>query len=128
MSQSLAEQLATTALSGGNAGFIEDLYEQFLRDPSGVDPTWAAYFRRVQAGATGEVAHTPIRERLLARLQLPARQRGAQGAETGGARAQHGAVSRVTQGYPNRRHLAPHLEPPGLHVRATPYPLHPDDF
>jgi len=29
MSQSLADQLATTALSGGNAGFIEDLYEQF---------------------------------------------------------------------------------------------------
>jgi 2-oxoglutarate dehydrogenase E1 component len=28
MSQSLADQLATTALSGGNAGFIEDLYEQ----------------------------------------------------------------------------------------------------
>src|SRR3979490_433703 len=71
MSQSLAEALATTALSGGNAGFIEDLYEQFLRDPSGVDPTWAAYFKRLQAGAGGEVAHTPIRERLLARLKLP---------------------------------------------------------
>ncbi|MEA3198258.1 MAG: hypothetical protein QOF32_2310, partial [Gammaproteobacteria bacterium] len=27
MSQSLAEQLANTALSGTNAGFIEDLYE-----------------------------------------------------------------------------------------------------
>ena len=43
MSQSLADQLATTALSGGNADFIEDLYEQFLKDPNAVDPTWAAY-------------------------------------------------------------------------------------
>jgi 2-oxoglutarate dehydrogenase E1 component len=47
MSQSLADQLAASALSGGNAGFIEDLYEQFLRDPSGVDPSWAAYFSRL---------------------------------------------------------------------------------
>src|SRR5258708_19744409 len=123
MSQPLAEKLATTALSGGNAGFIEDLYEQFLRDPRGVDPTWAAYFRRVQAGATGEVAHTPIRERLLARLQLPARQRGAQGAETGGASAKQGAVSRLIQVYANRGHLAANLDPLGLQVRAKPYVL-----
>ena len=47
MSQSLADQLATTALSGGNAGFIEDLYEQFLKDPDAVDPDWADYFRAV---------------------------------------------------------------------------------
>ena len=45
MSQSLADQLATTALSGGNAGFIEDLYEQFLRDPSSLDPAWVSYFK-----------------------------------------------------------------------------------
>ena len=87
MSQSLAEQLATTALSGGNAGFIEDLYEQFLRDPSGVDPTWAAYFKRLQGGASGEVAHTPIRERLSARLTLPPARSGPQSAESGGASA-----------------------------------------
>jgi 2-oxoglutarate dehydrogenase E1 component len=123
MSQSLAEQLATTALSGANAGFIEDLYEQFLRDPSGVDPTWAAYFRRLQAGATGEVAHTPIRERLLARLQLPPAQRAAQSAEPGGASAKQGAVSRLIQVYANRGHLAAHLDPLGLQVRAKPYVL-----
>jgi 2-oxoglutarate dehydrogenase E1 component len=123
MSQSLAEQLATTALSGGNAGFIEDLYEQFLRDPSGVDPAWAAYFRRLQAGATGEVAHTPIRERLSARLQLPPAQRAAQSAEPGGASAKQGAVSRLIQVYANRGHLAAHLDPLGLQVRAKPYVL-----
>ena len=48
MSQSLADQLATTALSGGNAGFIEDLYEQFLKDPAAVDPAWARYFSGLQ--------------------------------------------------------------------------------
>src|SRR5258708_17104479 len=93
MSQSLAEAFATTALSGGNAGFIEDLYEQFLRDPNVVDPTWAAYFKRLQDGATGEVAHTPIRERLLARLSRPPMQTGGPNAESGGASAEPGGLS-----------------------------------
>jgi 2-oxoglutarate dehydrogenase E1 component len=44
MSQSLADQLATTALSGGNAGYIEDLYERFLKDPNSVGPAWEQYF------------------------------------------------------------------------------------
>ena len=87
MSQSLADQLATTALSGGNAGFIEDLYERFLNDPNGIDPTWAAYFRGLQGGAVGEIAHTPIRERLLARLQLPPAPSSGQSTESGGASA-----------------------------------------
>ncbi len=73
MSQSLADQLATTALSGGNAAFIEDLYEQFLRDPSSArSEAWRDYFKGLQ-GSGGEIAHGPIRERLLARLNSPAR-------------------------------------------------------
>jgi len=125
MSQSLAEQLATTALSGGNAGFIEDLYEQFLRDPSGVDPTWAAYFKRLQggAGAGGEVAHTPIRARLLARLQSPPARSGPPSADSVGASAKQGAVSRLIQVYANRGHLAANLDPLGLQERGKPYVL-----
>jgi 2-oxoglutarate dehydrogenase E1 component len=124
MSQSLAEQLASTALSGANAGFIEDLYEQFLRDPNGVDPTWADYFKRLQGGATGEVAHTPIRERLLARLSLPRTQSAARSNESpGGASAKQGAVSRLIQVYANRGHLVANLDPLGLQERAKPYVL-----
>src|SRR6202521_968132 len=123
MSQSLADQLAATALSGGNAGFIEDLYEQFLRDPNGVDPGWAAYFSRLQAGAVGEVAHTPIRERLLARLTLPPARSGPQSAESGGASAKQGAVSRLIQVYANRGHLVANLDPLGLQKHAKPYIL-----
>src|SRR6266478_3927474 len=123
MSQSLAEALATTALSGGNAGFIEDLYERFLRDPKGVDPTWAAYFSRLQDGAKGEVAHTPIRERLVARLSTPAAHGGGPSAESGGASAKQGAVSRLIQVYANRGHLVAKLDPLGLQVRAKPYIL-----
>ncbi len=123
MSQSLADQLATSALSGGNAGFIEDLYEQFLRDPKAVDPGWAAYFINLQGGAIGEVAHSPIRERLMARLESPVPRNGAQAADSGGASAKQGAVSRLIQIYANRGHLAANLDPLGLQERAKPYVL-----
>jgi 2-oxoglutarate dehydrogenase E1 component len=126
MSQSLADQFAATLLSGGNAAFIEDLYEQFLSDPNGVDPAWAAYFTRLKGEAAGEVAHTPIRERLSARIKAP-RDSGGPGAcrsdDPGGASAKQAAVSRLIQVYANRGHLIANLDPLGLQERATPYVL-----
>jgi 2-oxoglutarate dehydrogenase E1 component len=122
MSQSLADQLATTALSGGNAGFIEDLYEQFLRDPGGVDPAWREYFKGL-TGSGGDIAHGPIRERLLARVQQPPTPAAAPGNQSSGASAKQGAVSRLIQVYANRGHLIANLDPLGLQERAKPYVL-----
>src|ERR1700734_1306148 len=129
MSQSLADQLATTALSGGNAGFIEDLYEQFLRDPSSLDPAWVRYFKDLP-GSGAEIAHGPIRERLLARAQMPAGAAAAtpKGAPSDGASAKQGAVSLLIQVYANRGHLIANLDPLGLLERAKPYILDPGYF
>ena len=71
MSQSFADQLAATALSGGNAGFIEDLYEKFLQDPASVGPAWAKYFGDLAGTSTREVAHGEVRKRLLTRQERP---------------------------------------------------------
>jgi 2-oxoglutarate dehydrogenase E1 component len=127
MSNSLADQLATTALSGGNAGFIEDLYEQYLKDPNALDPKWAEYFRRLQGGAVGEVAHSAVRERLKARLTSPPLG-PRQSIESGGASAKQGAVSRLIQVYANRGHLIANLDPLALQERAKPYVLNPEYF
>jgi 2-oxoglutarate dehydrogenase E1 component len=121
MSQSLADKHSSTALSGGNAAYIEDLYEQFLRDPQGVDPAWAAFFAQLK-GAAAEVAHAPIRERLAAGVKV-ARRSGGQGGDPRAASAKQGAVSRLIQVYANRGHLIANLDPLGLQVRATPYVL-----
>jgi 2-oxoglutarate dehydrogenase E1 component len=121
MSQSLADQLAASALSAGNAGFIEDLYERYLKDPNAVGPEWRACFGRLQAGAAGEVAHSPIRESLLARMQSAPAPRPAAGRES--ASAKQGAVSRLIQVYANRGHLIANLDPLGLQERAKPYVL-----
>jgi 2-oxoglutarate dehydrogenase E1 component len=122
MSPSLADQLATTALSGGNAGFIEDLYEQFLRDPSGVDRAWRDYFTGLQ-GKSSDVAHGPIRERLIARAEQPPTPATAAAGRSDGASAKQGAVSRLIQVYMNRGHLIANLDPLGLQQRAKPYVL-----
>jgi 2-oxoglutarate dehydrogenase E1 component len=122
MSQSLADQLATTALSGGNAGFIEDLYEQFLRDPGSLSPAWVEYFKGL-GGNGGEIAHGPIRERILARVQQPPAAAVSPSAPSDGASAKQGAVSRLIQVYANRGHLIANLDPLGLQERAKPYVL-----
>src|SRR5579872_1522522 len=122
MSQSLADQLATTALSGGNAAFIEDLYEQFLKDPSGLDPKWVSYFEGL-SGKGGEIPHGPIRERLLARVQQPPSAAAPAVAVSDGASAKQSAVSRLIQVYANRGHLIANLDPLGLQERAKPYVL-----
>ena len=57
---------SSTMLFSGNAAFIEELYERFLADPASVDEGWRGFFRGLQAAGTApEVAHAPIRERLL---------------------------------------------------------------
>ena len=124
MSQSLADLLATTALSGGNAGYMEDLYEQYLKDPNSVDPTWGQYFGGLQGGLGREIAHGPIRQHLLARLQQSPPSGGGQSTSApSDASAKQGAVSRLVQVYANRGHLIAQLDPLGLQDRAKPYVL-----
>jgi 2-oxoglutarate dehydrogenase E1 component len=128
MSQSLADQLATTALSGGNAGFIEDLYEQFLKDPASVTPAWAAYFKGLKGSSSNEVAHGEVRERLLTRQQAPVAAVSAGSGASDVASAKQGAVSRLIQVYANRGHLVANIDPLGLQERGKPYVLNLDHF
>ncbi len=89
-----------------------------------LDPAWVSYFKGLQ-GSGVEIAHGPIRERLLARAQKPAAAAASQpsAAPSDGASAKQGAVSRLIQVYANRGHLIANLDPLGLQERAKPYVL-----
>ncbi|WP_432720213.1 2-oxoglutarate dehydrogenase E1 component [Jeongeupia wiesaeckerbachi] len=68
----MTEYQVNSHLFGGNAPFIEELYEQYLADPTSVDGKWREYFDRLQqtAGAIErDVPRAPIEEsfRQLAR-------------------------------------------------------------
>ncbi len=38
----------TSFLYGGNAAFVEDLYERYAKDPGSVEPSWRAYFESLR--------------------------------------------------------------------------------
>src|SRR5882724_10262927 len=122
MSESLQAQTSTTPLSGGNAPYVEDLYERYLQDPASVPATWRDYFRQLQAGSAREIARGPIEAELLAR----AHGRRAAAPAAGGMDAMAGdkqaAVIRLIGGYRSRGHLHAKLDPLGL----TPLPEVPD--
>ncbi|MDR4307419.1 2-oxoglutarate dehydrogenase E1 component [Chelatococcus sambhunathii] len=55
----------TSFLWGGNAAYVEDLQARYLKDPSSVDPAWAAFFSELddEAGAVERTAKGPSWER-----------------------------------------------------------------
>jgi 2-oxoglutarate dehydrogenase E1 component len=69
--RSVMRQLVDNSyLFGGNAPFIEDLYESYLVDPAAIPEAWREYFDRMQAlpgATTKDVAHAPVIESFVQR-------------------------------------------------------------
>ena len=120
MATSLSELLASTPLSGGNAPYVEALYEQFLADPQSVDARWRDYFSKLRNGAAGEQIHSTVIAGVAARATRP-RMAAASGTSlTADAAAKQGAVSRLVQIYANRGHLIAKLDPLNMQQRPRP--------
>ncbi len=110
----LFEQLLSNSyLQGANGAFIEDLYEQYLSDPSLVDPDWRNYFRTLEAesGVRRDVPHSEIRERFARYARSNGR--GAAVAEglTPDAAMKQAAVLRLINAYRYRGHQAADVDP-----------------
>ena len=105
--------LEPTALYGGNADFLDALYEEYLRDPNRVPEQWREYFAALGA-PPGERAHAPIRAGIAARAH------GAPAAAPSGADARQAAVSRLIQVWINRGHLVATIDPLALMPRPRP--------
>ena len=112
-SSTLLQKFQTTsALSGGNAAFIEDLYEIWLQDPSGVASEWNDYFRNLKGSATGEVAHSDAIARIEAAQRSRASRSAAPAAAVNSEEAQKQAgVLKLVTAYRSRGHLAAQLDP-----------------
>ena len=63
----MKESLGSSYLFGGNAPFIEDLYESYLENPEAVTPEWRRYFDQMQqqSGGARDVAHAPVVESFI---------------------------------------------------------------
>ena len=101
------------ALYGGNAAFIEDLYERYLKDPESVDLAWRERFHIMHQEAANEVAHGPVREnflRLAQESRTRARTRSTERLEPAAAEKQ-AAVLSLINGYRYRGHQVANLDP-----------------
>ena len=68
----MSQFLANSYLFGGNAPFIEDLYEKYLANPQSVPEEWREYFDRMQVlpgSTTKDVARAPVEESFVQRAK-----------------------------------------------------------
>ncbi len=114
--------LEPTPLYGGNADFLDALYEQYLRDPASVGAEWRSYFGQLSGGAAAERAHGPVREGIAQRAAAGPAASGA-AAPGSGANARQAAVSRLIQVWINRGHLVANIDPLALTPRPRPQVL-----
>src|SRR5882672_4164705 len=107
MAGSLRELLASTPLSGGNAPYVEALYEQFLADPRSVDPKWRDFFKNLQDGlklrdgGQPEQIHSTVQAGIVQRAGKARLAAANTPSLSANAAAKQGAVSRLVQIYAN---------------------------
>ncbi|MBA2654103.1 MAG: 2-oxoglutarate dehydrogenase E1 component [Gammaproteobacteria bacterium] len=71
---SMKSLLATSYLSGGNASYIEELYEIYLKNPDGVPQEWQNFFEslpNVSNMGTTDVSHADIKDYFLQLAKQP---------------------------------------------------------
>lgn len=108
--------IESSSIQGGNASYVEELYERYLEDPEAVDATWRAYFNGLRAGLDQpEQPQGPVRARFerLAREPRQAAAVASDGFDFKAAEKQ-AAVLRLINYYRVRGHQAARLDPLGL--------------
>ena len=123
MQESIMEQLwRTSHISGGNAAYVEELYDQYLYDPNSVPEEWRSYFEqlpRVEGVVTQDTPHSVVREHFELLGKNRARPLAAPG--SGGANIEHERkqvkVVQLISSYRSRGHQKAALDPLGLMVR-----------
>ncbi|QQE87139.1 2-oxoglutarate dehydrogenase E1 component [Azotobacter chroococcum] len=127
MQDSVMQRMWNSAhLSGGNAAYVEELYELYLHDPNAVPEEWRTYFEKLpaDAGISTDVPHAPVRDQFVL---LAKNQRRAQPVATSSVSTEHEKkqveVLRLIQAYRTRGHQASQLDPLGLWERTAPSDL-----
>ncbi|MET1076475.1 MAG: 2-oxoglutarate dehydrogenase E1 component [Pseudomonas sp.] len=127
MQESVMQRMWDSAhLSGGNAAYVEELYELYLHDPNAVPEEWRTYFQKLPAdgNAATDVSHSTVRDHFVL---LAKNQRRAQPVSAGSVSSEHEKkqveVLRLIQAYRMRGHQAAKLDPLGLWQRTAPADL-----
>ena len=122
MADSFVERMRKSShLSGGNAAYLESLYESFLNDPGAIAEQWSDYFDGLpRQRQTPDVPHSVIIDHFgrLGRNRLRARPEKVSTEITDEHATKQVRVLEVIAAYRNRGHRRARLDPLGVWRRA----------
>ncbi|MEN8213413.1 MAG: 2-oxoglutarate dehydrogenase E1 component [Pseudomonadota bacterium] len=111
MSSLLEKLRQTSPLSGANAAYIEQLYEEFLRNPDSIDPGWRERFAALSGDSTAtDTPHSAIRRQLTAQARAATADAPCKKLSPDAAEKQT-AVLRLINAYRVRGHQNASLDP-----------------
>ncbi len=120
MQESIMELLwSTSHISGGNASYVEELYDKYLHDPNAIPEEWREYFEqlpRVEGVVTQDTPHSVIRDHFEQLGKSRVRTVSVGGVNEEQARKQV-AVIQLINSYRSRGHQHAQLDPLGLMER-----------
>ena len=122
-------------IAGGNATYVEDLYESYLRDPNAVPEQWRDYFDKLprvetRAAVLSDVPHSELRERFarISKMRVRTEATVAHDAQATRHERKQVRVLALISAYRQRGHQKAQLDPLGLaervHVRDLELDFH----
>jgi len=118
---SMQAALANSYLSGGNANYLEELYEQFLQDPASVSQEWQNYFKNLPTvgnNTNGDISHAQVRQHFLEHAQQAQKRQVVSGDAQ--QEIKQAAVDRLIQAYRTYGHFIAKINP--LESNNRPHP------
>lgn len=121
MQDSIMEQFwSTSHISGGNASYVEELYDTYLHNPNAVPEEWRNYFDqlpRVGGVLTQDTPHSVIRTQFEQLGKTHARTVAASGGVTSDQEQKQIKVLQLISSYRFRGHQKAQLDPLGIMKR-----------
>jgi len=121
--------LKSSHISGGNAAYVEDLYEQFLVDANSVPEEWSNYFEQLPVVQDSlpvqDIPHSTIRQQfeLLAKQKLRPVAASLESHHATEYERKQVRVLQLISAYRQRGHQKANLDPLGLWQRPVPADL-----
>ncbi|TDG13793.1 2-oxoglutarate dehydrogenase E1 component [Seongchinamella unica] len=122
-------------IAGGNATYVEDLYESYLKDPNGVPEEWRDYFDKLprvesEFVHTEDIPHSVIRDRFaqISKMRVRTEATVAHDSQATEYERKQVRVVQLISAYRQRGHQKAQLDPLGIaereHVRDLELSFH----
>ncbi len=122
----MRQQWSTSHIAGGNASYVEDLYEQYLSQPNSVLPEWREYFDKLplvqsKTKAMHDVPHSVIREQFakIGKMRVRTEATVAHDSQATEYERKQIRVVQLISAYRQRGHQKASLDPLGLVEREV---------